>query len=522
MKGENVMPNHIQNVLKLEGKQEDINALLESVEDIDENTEEIYPFSFNKIIPMPEEIRNTESGGKNDERLYLYLSDMCNLTIDETIEKYEKTGVNPSFGDMRKMVDYSALRSLGYNIEERKQLYKEGEQLVSNLEKYGAMDWYEWAVKNWGTKWNAYQVNVCDNTVYFQTAWDCPDLAIKKLAEKNPAVKIKHIYADENLGYNCGSYVYENGKMQSHYVPEGGHKQAYDVAISVWGNEESTLEDFNLALNKTKDDYVWLSSDFDVCDINGKLALCSDKELTESEIPDGLYLHICKEENTDNIKSVITREPLTRELDFKYVKPLGETSDFASYLSKEIDKELGYDKKKPIILKIKDVLPEMSKNENIIESCEMINNHPSIVIFGKNTGVRYGYVGYDPKDKKIAEKCEDMTFDKEMPIFCIMGKEDILDNIFCKTTGNELSKMSWISYDCGHSGETYDEKSVREYYPQDAESIIERNEWRNSVCGDYSPAVRSLIWCKDANKTIIDVFESERTKEKKQPEQIKD
>ena len=170
------------------------------------------------------------------------------------------------------------------------------------------------------------------------------------------------------------------------------------------------------------------------------------------------------------------------------------------------------------ILKINDILPEMNKNENVIESCEMINNHPSIIIFGKNTGVRYGYVGYDKKDNKIAEKCEDMTFDKETPIFCIIGKEDVLDNIFCKTMGNEeLLKMNWIAYDCGHSGETFDEKSVREYYPQDAESIIERNEWRNSVCGDYSPAVRSLNWCRDANKTIIDAFESERTKEKKQP-----
>ena len=182
-----------------------------------------------------------------------------------------------------------------------------------------------------------------------------------------------------------------------------------------------------------------------------------------------------------------------------------------------------YDKEKPEILKIKDVLPKLTKNENIIENCEMINNHPSIIIFGKNTGVRYGYVGYDPKDKKIAEKCEDMTFDKEMPIFCIMGKDNVLDEIICRKMGNEeLSKMSWIAYDCGHSGETFDEKSVREYYPQDAELIIERNEWRNNVCGDYSPAVRSLIWCKDANKTIIDAFESERTKEKKRLEQIKD
>ena len=28
------------------------------------------------------------------------------------------------------------------------------EQKIANLEKYGAVDWYDWSVYHWGTKWS--------------------------------------------------------------------------------------------------------------------------------------------------------------------------------------------------------------------------------------------------------------------------------------------------------------------------------------------------------------------------------
>lgn len=46
------------------------------------------------------------------------------------------------------------------------------------LEKYGANDWYDWCVKNWGTKWGDYNTEIYrrDDHIFltFTTAWSCP------------------------------------------------------------------------------------------------------------------------------------------------------------------------------------------------------------------------------------------------------------------------------------------------------------------------------------------------------------
>ena len=45
--------------------------------------------------------------------------------------------------------------------------------------KYGSLNWYDWSVANWGTKWNSYDVEVLQDDesilyVCFLTAWDAP------------------------------------------------------------------------------------------------------------------------------------------------------------------------------------------------------------------------------------------------------------------------------------------------------------------------------------------------------------
>jgi len=77
-------------------------------------------------------------------------------------------------------------------------------------------NWYDWSIKNWGTKWNAYSVNMERNSKHkviytFQTAWDCPFPVIQKLAEKF-GVHVRCAYYDEDFGHNCGiCEVDENG-----------------------------------------------------------------------------------------------------------------------------------------------------------------------------------------------------------------------------------------------------------------------------------------------------------------------
>lgn len=135
-------------------------------------------FDFNKVVPMPKEIEDT-----------------IDLEYDET-------------------------------SEEAKRL----------LEKYGARDWYEWGVENWGTKWNSDETEIIDDgTVKFNTAWNTPEKVIKEISAKfKTRVCVK--FADEDLGRNCGEYCYSDGIKVKQSRPKA--KDAFKYACKVWGRDE--------------------------------------------------------------------------------------------------------------------------------------------------------------------------------------------------------------------------------------------------------------------------------------------
>ena len=82
------------------------------------------------------------------------------------------------------------------------------------IEKYGYDNWYDWSIKNWGTKWNAYDIEVENwNKLRFDTAWSCANQVIDKLSRLHPEVDFKLTYADEDTGYNCGIITYKNGEQ---------------------------------------------------------------------------------------------------------------------------------------------------------------------------------------------------------------------------------------------------------------------------------------------------------------------
>jgi hypothetical protein len=74
------------------------------------------------------------------------------------------------------------------------------------LKEYGHTSWYEWSIANWGTKWNAYQVErVSDTVIKFQTAWSMPAKWFEKLIDKFPGERISMRWADEDFGNNAGA-----------------------------------------------------------------------------------------------------------------------------------------------------------------------------------------------------------------------------------------------------------------------------------------------------------------------------
>lgn len=97
--------------------------------------------------------------------------------------------------------------------------------------------WYNWNIKNWGTKWSAYTCQKEAINIYtFETAWSPVHKIIEAMSNRFPALVIKYTWADEDSGYNCGRATYQKG-MGEIYIPEGGSINAYDIYFEL--NPES-------------------------------------------------------------------------------------------------------------------------------------------------------------------------------------------------------------------------------------------------------------------------------------------
>lgn len=144
-----------------------------------------------------------------------------------------------------------------------------------------------------------------------------------------------------------------------------------------------------------------------------------------------------------------------------------------------------------------EMLSHSAYPKDVLEYCGDSGGMSSMIIFSHDLGVRKGYV-YVPE--KIANAVA-----QTIPNIIL----DVTDNdenawmsaLFKEQTGIELGGGRWVNYDCGHVGETYDEKSIRRYFPEDADVIIAQNQFRNI---GYGAVYRSLTCCQDVNRTIVD------------------
>ena len=140
------MPNHVYNTLKLTGNYDDLHIL-------------------KKLLSMPQPIQLAE-GRLDFQDINFYSL----ISPDESI--WEE-----------------------YNGPEPK-----GRSLEESL-KFASNHWYDWNIRNWGTKWNAYDKVVCHNlddesvdsyyiTYEFNTAWSPPEGIMKALAKKIYELKL--------------------------------------------------------------------------------------------------------------------------------------------------------------------------------------------------------------------------------------------------------------------------------------------------------------------------------------------
>lgn len=87
------------------------------------------------------------------------------------------------------------------------------------MEKYKADNWYDWALSNWGTKWNCVNPDVLDVHddifyVKFDTAWSPPIQLLEAIAQMFPDLDIRNEWEEEG-GY-AGIEDYHDGYWTSH------------------------------------------------------------------------------------------------------------------------------------------------------------------------------------------------------------------------------------------------------------------------------------------------------------------
>lgn len=99
-----------------------------------------------------------------------------------------------------------------------------------NKEKYGATDWYDWCVNNWGTKWGDYDSRIEHEEptvlgISFTTAWAPALEGITYISNDFPTLNFIYCYDEGGMGF-LGTAWIRNGIMTDR---EGSYPEAEQI-----------------------------------------------------------------------------------------------------------------------------------------------------------------------------------------------------------------------------------------------------------------------------------------------------
>lgn len=164
------MPNWCQNELAVYGPKDQVKEVYQLL--VDELEDDKISVTFDRLIPMPKILLKVQRGfnridGK-DVRAWIEEGEWPNTTA---------------------------------------RLPDEGEQLL--IDAIGYPDWYEWAIANWGTKWDATEAKIlrplteyndeAEFAVTFDTAWSPPEPVINTLQERFEKLSIGSFFREDGM-----------------------------------------------------------------------------------------------------------------------------------------------------------------------------------------------------------------------------------------------------------------------------------------------------------------------------------
>ena len=161
-------------------------------------------------------------------------------------------------GPRGKMTNFNGIIPMPEELRNTTHGYYPGceEIFARNKAKYGYVSWYDFACRNWSTKWDNNIVTINGDVIEFETAWDNPGGIYRKISETIPIIVA---YADEDIGFNYGIKEYhENGESD---IEIAGEDRA--IANAIWGytynsdDEYANADDYDDEVQSEVDDIIY-------------------------------------------------------------------------------------------------------------------------------------------------------------------------------------------------------------------------------------------------------------------------
>lgn len=210
---------------------------------------DIYSLDFNKLIPMPEDLK-LDAGSIESDSIscyYLSLNDDEKYKLMKLLKSKEIFFHHDYWNKYKKDIKYyesnpDKLKNNKDNFnglidfDEKKHFnsFAElGKQYIENIKKYGYPQWYDWCVENWGTKWNveddvdvSYNKNTDEYDITFDTAWSVPSGIVEKYSEFCNDEEFYWEYEDEDYD---GTHILRkiNGEIIDTILPDNVKENDY-------------------------------------------------------------------------------------------------------------------------------------------------------------------------------------------------------------------------------------------------------------------------------------------------------
>lgn len=214
------MPNYIRNIfIEISDEKKYKEFVLNDEDKID----------FNIIIPMPVSLSIGNSGITTLDSKFL----KCAINAN-TFDEYQDLILDSAKINIPAYKSYDEFLEVNDN---KTRSFIETVYTAWNKIKLGYLSWYEWRLDKWGTKWNACEDYMPYPSIpqecIFRTAWSTPSVWLSELAKRLDFVLL---YADEDIGCNCGIIEARNGVLVFH--DDTSYRDPSTVfACAVQGNE---------------------------------------------------------------------------------------------------------------------------------------------------------------------------------------------------------------------------------------------------------------------------------------------